>query len=559
MLILASPAGAEQIDSFYTTIRIDNNGLIKVEERIYYDFSEQEKHGIYRDMPIAYRARGGNYKLKISNINVSDDVGHPYGFEVSYPSGNARIKIGDANLTVSGKKMYVIKYDIDRAINYFDDHDELYWNATGNSWSSPIKVALAKVILPDWTGSGGITKACYRGPAGSTEQCGASNIEDVEGKARSISFSDRDLIPGEGLTIVVGFPKNIVTRPPLWKRLQNTLSDNYIFFLPFLVLAIMLFLWRKKGRDPEGQGTIIAQYDSPDGTTPAEVGVILDETADNADISSEIIYLATKGYLKISKVETKGWFGKTDYELEKVKEFEGLPKFEDDLLKSIFDSKAKKKLSDLKDKFYKDLARIKDVLYSDLVEKKYFLKSPQKTRAIYNTIGIAIIAFSIFFGFVHDSFQIFTTFSVIVSGAIIMIFGHFMPARTLKGVNAKEYILGLKLYLGVAEKDRINFHNAPEKNPAQFEKFLAYAMVLGVEKEWAKQFEGIYKTAPSWYSDPNGADFNSLVLVNSLSNFSSTAKSTLASAPSSNASSGGSGFSGGFSGGGFGGGGGGSW
>ena len=134
-----------------------------------------------------------------------------------------------------------------------------------------------------------------------------------------------------------------------------------------------------------------------------------------------------------------------------------------------------------------------------------------------------------------------------------------MPAKTRQGALAKEHILGLKRYLTVAEKDRIEFHNAPEKNPEHFEKLLPYAMVLGVEQEWAKQFAGIYNQQPNWYDDSSGKYFTAFALTDSLNNFQAKADTTLASRPSS-ASSCGSGFGGvGFSGGGFGGGGGGSW
>jgi len=109
--------------------------------------------------------------------------------------------------------------------------------------------------------------------------------------------------------------------------------------------------------------------------------------------------------------------------------------------------------------------------------------------------------------------------------------------------------------LEVAEKDRINFHNAPEKNPELFEKLLPYAMVFGVEKRWSKQFDGIYNKRPDWYSDPSGRVFTALILTDSLNSFRTVASSTMAS----KAGSGGSGFSGGGVGGGFGGGGGGSW
>ena len=111
--------------------------------------------------------------------------------------------------------------------------------------------------------------------------------------------------------------------------------------------------------------------------------------------------------------------------------------------------------------------------------------------------------------------------------------------------------MGLKDYINVAEKDRIAFHNAPEKNPELFEKLLPFAMALGVEKKWAEQFEGIYTQEPNWYHGGiYGAHFSATSFGSSLSNFSTSSGSTL----SSSSSGGGGGV-----GGGGGGGGGGSW
>ncbi|EKE06631.1 MAG: hypothetical protein ACD_18C00313G0001, partial [uncultured bacterium] len=156
------------------------------------------------------------------------------------------------------------------------------------------------------------------------------------------------------------------------------------------------------------------------------------------------------------------------------------------------------------------------------------------------------------------TFPVLTMFSILgfgVSGVIIILFAQVMSKRTRKGIKAKNYILGLKEYIRVAEKERIKFHNAPEKNPQTFEKFLPYAMVFGLEKEWAKQFEGIYMEEPAWYSGSDLATFSALSFVNELGNFGTVANTSFAQ--NSGASSGFS--SGGFSGGGFGGGGGGSW
>ena len=166
-------------------------------------------------------------------------------------------------------------------------------------------------------------------------------------------------------------------------------------------------------------------------------------------------------------------------------------------------------------------------------------------------------AFIFVLGFFGFAFVFTLALALVICGIIIVIFGIFMPSRTKKGVLAQEHILGFKRYLMVAEKDRITFHNAPEKRPELFEKFLPFAMALGVEQAWAQQFEGIYKQQPDWY-DGQGNMFSAVIFANSLNSFSHDMNGAMA-APSS-AGSGGSGLGGGgFSGGGFGGGGGGSW
>jgi uncharacterized membrane protein len=142
----------------------------------------------------------------------------------------------------------------------------------------------------------------------------------------------------------------------------------------------------------------------------------------------------------------------------------------------------------------------------------------------------------------------------VLSGAIICAFGWFMPARTESGTRALEGVLGFEDFLAHVEADRFN---RTIKTPEMFEKFLPFAMALGVEKNWSKAFQNIYTQPPSWYQGGTfGPPFFAYGFVNNLNAMSSQAGTVFASAPRS---SGGSGFSGGggSSGGGFGGGGGG--
>jgi len=546
-------ADFENVTDFNAKIAINNNSSITVTETILYDFSDQQRHGIFRFIPISYKARGGNYNLRISDISVTNEYGELYNYVISYPGKNVELKIGDADAFVTGQHTYIITYTIKKALNYFSDWDELYWNVTGNEWDVPITKVSASVSLPDKIPADKLQTKCFAGAYETDNNCESilTNIDSSDNVSEAI-FTAQDLGIYDGLTIVTGFPKGLVIEPTAYDKFIEYLKDNGILFMPIIVLSLMIYLWRVKGRDPKGKGTIIAQYDAPDNITAAEVGTIIDEKVQTKDVSAQIIQFAVNGNLKIIKGE-----GKTDYSFVKLTNADVLKTdFEKTLLLGIFGDKESVKLSELKNKFYKDYPQVTDKLYKETVNKKYFAKNPKNVRLAYNGIGVAIFIVGFFVGILGA----FYTLSFILSGIIVLIFSLFMPSKTIKGVNAREHILGLKTYLSVAEKDRIKFHNAPEKKPEHFDHLLPYAMVLGVEKEWASQFSEIYKQQPSWYEGPIGTNFSTLYLINSLNSFQTSTNSTLISRPSSSASGGGSGFSGGgFSGGGFGGGGGGSW
>ncbi|MDD5490025.1 MAG: DUF2207 domain-containing protein, partial [Candidatus Moranbacteria bacterium] len=553
-------SNVEKITNFDGEIRINSDSSIDVKETIKYDFGDLEKHGIFRFIPVKYKARGGNYNLRVTDVKITDANGVPQNFTTTYEGENIKFQIGDSDKLVSGQKSYVISYVIRRAVNYFSDHDELYWNFTGDKWPVPIESASAKVTLPE-NAKENLQYKCFEGVFGTTNECGSSaNGNILEYK------STGTMDPGEGMTIVAGWPKGITPEPTFFQKLWDIAKDNWTLFVPLAVLALMYRHWNKKGRDPKGRGTIIAQYEPPDKLAPAEIGTMVDGSADNQDVSSTIIDLAVNKFLKIKHSEEKGFLGikSSEYTFTRLKDEEPARDFEKEVMKGIFDSGKEKKLSELKNKFYKTLATVKSQLYEGVTQKGYYVSNPNSTRTIWVVSGV--VSGGILAG-IFGSFQgAWGVLSGILSGIIILVFGWLMPAMTKKGAELKENILGFKDFLSVTETDRLKFHNAPEKiassairqggrNPAMFEKFLPYAMVLGVEKEWAKQFEGIYNQEPSWYEDSSGRMFNAIILSSMISDFSNTAGAAMASQPSS-AAGGGSGFSGGGGGGGFGGGGG---
>jgi uncharacterized membrane protein YgcG len=294
---------------------------------------------------------------------------------------------------------------------------------------------------------------------------------------------------------------------------------------------------------------------------PLEMGVVLEEAMGNKALSAEIIYLATLGYLKLVRAQqTKLPILKTaDYELLKLKEPDaGLNQFAAALMRLLFSNRDDRVLvSSLKAdrEFFLRLKAIEKSLLQNLEEHQLFLQNPRRVKRMYVGLGVAGgVLLTVLLAQIAGGFGLF---SGILASLVAVIFGALMPARTAKGVAVKDHILGLKEYLSVAEADRLTFHNAPQRNPQRFEKLLPYAVVLGVEKEWARQFEGMYEQKPAWYEDSAARAVSAASLAQSVAEFNFSINSALTSR--NRAVAGGSGFVRGGAGGGFGGGGGRSW
>jgi len=545
---------AEEITNYQVNIQVNQDASVKVKEEIQYDFGDEQKHGIIRNIPYQYNNSAGNFNLRYKDFSVKDENNNDYDFSISNQGKNYSIKIGDKDELVTGQKNYIISYTVDRAIGYFSDHDELYWNAIGTEWNVPIKKAF---ITMD--GFGITNVKCFYGAYGDQNECNVLQMKNT------YQTTAENLNTGTGVTIVMGFNKGVIYEPTQSEKIIEFVKDNWVVAIPFIVFIFLFYRWFRYGRDPKGRGVIIAEYSPLSELSPLESKAVMDEFVNTQKIASEIILLAIKKYLTIEKTTEKklGIFESDDYTFHKLKEPDSnLTKFQNKLMVELFkdkDSRPTQKIS---------LAEIKEhpqavstlissdgpkIIYEKLTNEKYFPSNPQSIRLSYMFAGII----AIFLSFIPIIFNPFygwvNIIAVIISGIMVICFGLIMPRKTKKGVIATEYLLGLKKYISVAEAERIKFHNAPEKNPQHFEELLPYAIVFELEKEWAKKFEGLNYN-PSWYSGGNYSTFNTAVFVSSISDISNSVSSAMTTA-----GSGGSGFSGGGAGGGFGGGGGGSW
>jgi uncharacterized membrane protein len=513
--------------------------------------------------------------------DVSDGAGHSLPFSTWPEDRILSIRIGDPDRTVTGRTTYEIAYRVARAINYFETHDEIYWNVTGTEWDWPIHRAEARVHLPQEVAPESLRHATFTGVLGSPATKATERVNPSLYEAEVT-----DLLPGEGLTIVLGLPKGTLEPPSAWRELWWKLSDNALFFLvglvPIFALGAMTLLYLRSGRDPGARTPIVVQYAPPGELSPAEVGSLLDESVDTPDIVSTVIDLAVRGYLTIEEVETTKFLflEVKDYRFEKTRPVdEALQPHERELHQALFAAADTVLLSSLKNRFYRSLPAIRSAVSRQMLEKELFPRDPARVRHFYRTAGglIAVSPLPLAMFLLSSSrgrallppepggFFVFAALCLFAGYAIVALFSRFMPRKTAKGARVARQCLGFQEFVSRVEKDRIA--RMAKEDPTLFERVLPYALVLGCADEWAERFEGLLSEPPSWFRSPSLAPgrFDSRALVSNLGRSMHSMGSTLTSQPRQSSSGfgagrGSSGFGGGGrSGGGFGGGGGRSW
>jgi len=327
-------------------------------------------------------------------------------------------------------------------------------------------------------------------------------------------------------------------------------------------------IWWKWGRDPDPGVSVAPMYEPPTGISPAEAGTLLGDTIHPRDITSTIVDLAVRGMVKIEETKDEGIvFHHKDYILHLLtarENWHDLQPHERVMLENIFASGSDIRLSSLKNRFYTAIPVIRQDIMAELKIKGMYLLDPESANG-YSFVGILIIvAPFLMLQFLWHK-DVFSSIELLIGCGIIAaiiwwLFARQMTAKTIKGGRTRVAILGFQEFMNRVDKDRLQ-----RMPPDTFEKYLPYAMALGVEHHWAQAFAGIVKDPPSWYVAPAGyaygMGFNPILFSSSMHSMATDMHQVFVSSPRASStgsgwSGGGFGGGGGFSGGGFGGGGG---
>jgi uncharacterized membrane protein YgcG len=557
LLVSAAVLADERILSFHSDVTVLGDGVIEVTETIQVRSEGQQiRLGIYRDFPVDYEDRLGNrYRVTHTALSVLRND-RPEAFHSRKSDRDIRTYFGHSDRFIEpGIHTYVFRYRANRLLGFFDEHDELYWNVTGNRWLFPIDKASATIRFDFDVPRNRLIVEAYTGPLGSRAQEYSRRLDE----AGAIHFAANSSLPAShGLTVVVGWPKGLVTEPTSAQRLGWLLSDNKNLLIALagliLLFAYYIPVWRKHGKDPE-EGVIVTRYEPPKGFSPASLRYIRQMYYDDKVMTAAIVNLAVKGYLRIKRKGDTHSVSKLPSDTSRPPMAAG----ERELYETLFSEDEVVTLKQFNHELLGEVRSAhKESLKNDYNEK-YF-----RTNGALNIIpALIVLACTGLALATSDGPNLLVIFVIAAMFIVMIFFAIIMKRPTLRGQQLLDEMLGFKDYLEIAEKDELNLRNPPEKTPQLFESLLPFALAMGVDQEWSERFSEVLESirepngdtySPSWYD----GKWNSSDLSKSTSGLSSGLSSAVSASVSPPGSSSGGG-GGGSSGGGGGGGGGGGW
>ena len=547
----------ERILDYQTDIVVDADGALTVTETIrVHAAGDRIKRGIYRDFRVWYEAFSGIYmRRKPAILRVLRD-GQPEPYHMTGEGLGLRLYIGDPDVRLpTGNHVFTLTYRLNRMLGNFDDHDELYFNAIGTEWDFTIEQAGVSITLPEGVPVGKIATEGFVGQRGSKEPCPGV----VDEKGRITFLAPRSLSRGQGLAVVVGWPKGFVAEQPYFTVYDLLEANGMLAFAAAGLIVVAGYYgltWWRVGRDPT-RGITIPLYEPPEGICAASARYLMKMGYSQACFTAAVVGLAAKGALKIKQ-------GKSSLALvvnEDAKR-RPLPSPEKAVQKELFGSNKTVRLSGAPNARVRKAAEALEEALAGEHETHIVLNlGAFRTGAIVS--GVAVIAAVVIgavtelpvvgflclwltlwsFGVVMLSRMVIaawraavrkgrgaagrwgqaivitlfavpfwagelTVIAILVNqasfwlGGVLLLLGlvnavffHLLKRPTTEGQKIRDQLRGLRMYLATAEEDMLNAAHPPERTPELFEKLLPYAVALGVENEWAAKFEDVLMAA----------------------------------------------------------------
>ncbi len=538
-------AQTEKILNYDIQIEVHTDRSITVTEYIEVNVTgDQIKRGITRNLPTRRNLNEESVKMKYQIIEVKKN-GATEPYRKTSEQG-LMLYLGQKDVLLDpGVYQYKIKYRVADQIGFFDDYDEIYWNAIGNDVKFDIEQASCRIQLPAEAEI--MQESAYTGAYGQKEKAYSLSRE------RSVLDyrTTRGLRPGEGFTVAVGINKDIISAPNMWNRLGTLILIilGSTFLLPYY-----LFTWWKHGQDPPMPASYPI-WNAPDDLSAASINYIQQGKHESKSFTASIIHLAIQGYLKIEETVKKGFLTKSrHYQLIKLKDPEDdIPAEEKNLLVVLFGVDSQVSITGKYDELIEEAYASHQASLS--LQHRPFIRKGHNSKLlippILVSLAIGVIALILWFNSPYATSANLTSliaFAPIAIGSLAL-YGYLIKKPSKEKLDLRSRIKGFQMYLELAESDRLRLLNPPDMTPEHFEKLLPYAFALGVEHQWTERFKTILEKAqyqPHWHNSTSPIYFS-----NHFGRDFSRGVAGAATKPSDTGSgSGGGGFSGGGGGGG---------
>lgn len=542
------------VKDYQVNINLLQDGSFDVSENIQLQFHKKQR-GIIREIE-----KEGSFQNHVQAIQISDVTVKDWKYDVSNKRKKLTVKIGDKDIYLEGNQAYKISYHVENGIIPFEDHDEFYWQLTGTEWTSEIRNVNFTINLPERLQLNDRDIIVFTGESISNREYASVGINENIISGQSLT----SLGKGKGITVALTIPKGFFpiqsyssqekAQASSSKPIKNYPKD-FSFPLPILLSGFLIYLFRKWGRHPK-QRIDEEVYYPPSSLTPSEVGTFHDYTVNHRDVIALIPYWGEKGFLKVKAL--KGEEDKAELYLEKISELpDESPEYEKLLFTKIFDFGNLVFLDEMKNEMYTTFGKVGTMLKKDVLEKELYDEDAKQKfhsgRLI--ILSVVAVALAIFLMIMYHAF--FTGIGLIIFGIIAFVIHFLQPRKSQKGIDLHNQLESFKKTL--TKPNQKELEKILKNDPMYFEKVFPYVVAFGIDKDWIKQFEGIFNEAPSWYYHdqsmmyPAGfPTFSENFRVNDIKNVMTSSPHV---ANSSNSAFGG----GGSVGGGFGGGGGSSW
>ncbi len=510
-VFIALPAAAQNKsvlwNRFDVTITVHPDGTFDVAEK-------QEIQFTGGPFTYGYREISKKYTEAITDIQVADTQGayrqshegEPGTFYVEDRGDSVYIK-WFFDPTTNATRTFTIRYRVHGGLRYYDQGDQLWWKAVYADRPAAVQASVVTVSVPP--------------PATIDNMDAYDTLADMTLlNPQTAQFTAKAPIPpGQFFEVRVQFTHGVVAgSPPSWQAQADktaalsrwrTVINLFVGLigLMFIVLApvALYLLWYFYGRDPAPQ--IAPEYlpEPPSDLPPGMAGTLIDERADTKEVIATLVDLARRGYLRMDEISEEDILGysRRDFLYTQLKKPDDtLRPYERYLLEKLFENQTQRKLSDLKERFYKHMNKVQELLYEEVTRAGYFVKNPEKVRKQWLALGfILLFLIGIFMCIGPAMLQPLTDLSfMLVIGPVIFAVGLIilstsMPRKTQLGADEAAKWRAFRHYLKNL-KDYVDLEKATEL----FERYLPYAIALKLETRYLRMWESAQNVpVPTWY------------------------------------------------------------